>query len=99
MNRNELIVAISEKAELTKSQAESIMKAVLQAITTTIKQHGKMIVNGLGTFTATPRAARRGRNPQTGEEIVISATVVPGFKPAPLLKALLNEEAKEEVPV
>ena len=71
MNKNELVAAITEKAGLTKIQSELTLKAFLQAITETIKKEGRILINGLGTFTATPRAERTGRNPQTGEEILI----------------------------
>ena len=95
MNRNELISEMASKTEITKTQAELVLKTLLETIAVTIRQKGKMIIKGLGTFTATPRAARKGRNPQTGEEMTIPATVLPGFKTASSLKAILNKEENE----
>jgi DNA-binding protein HU-beta len=86
MNKTELINAVAEKAELTKKDAAKAVDAVFEAITTALKNGDKVQLIGFGNFEVRERAARKGRNPQTGEEIDIPASKQPAFKPGKALK-------------
>ncbi|ABB16076.1 MULTISPECIES: HU family DNA-binding protein [Carboxydothermus] len=86
MNKAELVSVIAEKAEMTKKDAEKALNAVLAAIEEALKKGEKVQLVGFGTFEVRERAARKGRNPQTGQEIEIPASKVPVFKPGKLLK-------------
>ena len=86
MNRSELIDNIAELSELTKSSAARALDAVLETITTTLKKGDPVVLLNFGTFLVKQRAARKGRNPQTGEEIKIKASKVVGFKAGRALK-------------
>jgi DNA-binding protein HU-beta len=80
MNKAELIEQIAKDAGLTKAQANETLDALTDAIITTLKKGDKVTLVGFGTFSVTQRAARNGRNPQTGEVIKIKATKSPKFK-------------------
>lgn len=80
MNKVELVAAVAEKAELSKKDAEKAVAAVLSAIEETVAAGGKVQLVGFGTFETRARAARVGRNPQTGAEIKIAASKQPVFK-------------------
>lgn len=86
MNKTELIVAVAEKAGLTKKDAERAVNATIDAITESLVKGDKVQVSGLGSFEVKTREARTGRNPQTGEAIQIAASNVPSFKAAKALK-------------
>ncbi|AMA73581.1 MULTISPECIES: HU family DNA-binding protein [Aneurinibacillus] len=86
MNKTELIAKVSEMAELTKKDATKAVDAVFDAITEALKNGEKVQLIGFGNFEVRERAARKGRNPQTGEEIEIAASKVPAFKPGKALK-------------
>jgi len=90
MNKAELIDAVAEAADLSKSAATRAVEAVTDSITTALKKDETVSIVGFGTFTVRNRAAREGRNPRTGETIEISASRVPGFKPGKALKDALN---------
>ena len=90
MGKQELVEFIAAKAGLTKADATRALDAALEGITTGLKKEGKVALVGFGTFTAKERAAREGRNPQTGETVKIAARVVPGFKAGNKLKEALN---------
>ena len=79
MNKSELIAAIADKTELTKADAERAVNACIDIIQGTVASGGDVSVPGFGTFKSSARAARDGRNPQTGEIIKIAATTVPAF--------------------
>lgn len=81
MNKGDLINKIADDAGLSKAQAGSALNAVLDAVTGTLKKGGKVTLVGFGTFSVSKRAARTGRNPQTGKEIQIAAKNVVKFKP------------------
>lgn len=81
MNKTELIQAVAEKAELTKIDSSKIVETLFETITNTLAKEEKVQLIGIGTFEVRERAARKGRNPQTGEEIDIAASKVPAFKP------------------
>ncbi|RKD25694.1 DNA-binding protein [Ammoniphilus oxalaticus] len=86
MNKTELIAYVAETAELTKKDASRAVDAVFGAIEETLKTGDKVQLIGFGNFEVRERAARKGRNPQTGEEIEIAASKVPAFKPGKSLK-------------
>lgn len=86
MTKPELITKIAEKTNLSKKQAAAALDALTGTITETLKAEGKLAIPSLGTFEIKERAARTGRNPQTGEKVEISAKKIPAFKPAKALK-------------
>ena len=86
MNKQELITAISIKANLSKKDAAAALTALTDVITEALKAEGKLAIPSLGTFELRERAARTGKNPRTGEKVEISAKRVPAFKPAKALK-------------
>jgi DNA-binding protein HU-beta len=90
MTKANLVDFIAENADLTKADAARALDAVLAGVTKGLKKEGKVTLVGFGTFTAKKRAARTGRNPQTGAEVKIAARVVPGFKAGSKLKDALN---------
>jgi len=90
VNKTELIDKISESADISKASASRALEATLDAITDSLKQSDPVVLVGFGTFTVKDRAARTGRNPQTGAPIQIAAARVPAFKPGKALKDSLN---------
>lgn len=80
MNKAELIEVMAKAADCTKTQAGAALDAFTDAVTGTLKKGNKVTLVGFGTFSVTKRAARIGRNPQTGNEIKIAAKKVPKFK-------------------
>ncbi|MEY3436546.1 MAG: HU family DNA-binding protein [Sphingobacteriales bacterium] len=80
MNKAELISKIAEDAGITKAQANECLDSFVEAVTKTLKGGGKVTLVGFGTFSVTKRAARNGRNPQTGAVIKIKAKKVAKFK-------------------
>ena len=90
MNKAELIAAMSEKAEISKKDAEKALKAFTDIVTEELKKGEKVQVVGFGTFEVLERAAREGRNLHTGEPIQIPACKAPKFKAGKALKDALN---------
>ena len=90
MNSTELISAMSEKSELTKIDTEKALKAFIDTVTEELKNGGKAQLVGFGTFEVTERAARKGRNPKTSEEIMIPASKSPRFKAGKALKDIVK---------
>ena len=90
MNRTELILAMSEKSELTKVDTEKALKAFIDTVTEELKNGGKIQLVGFGSFEVAKRAARTGRNPKTGEAITIAASKSPKFKAGKALKDAVN---------
>lgn len=86
MNKTELIEAVANATELTKKDASKAVDAVFDTILNALKNGEKVQLIGFGNFEVRDRAARKGRNPQTGEEIEIPASKVPAFKPGKALK-------------
>ena len=86
MKKTELIAKVAETTELTKKDATKAVDAVLDAIADALKTGDKVQLIGFGNFEVRERAARKGRNPQTGEEIEIASSKVPAFKPGKQLK-------------
>ena len=91
MNKAELIAAVAENAELTKKDAEKAVKAFIEVVTDELKKGQKVQVVGFGTFEVAERAAREGRNPQTGASMTIAASKAPKFKAGKALKDMLNK--------
>ena len=90
MNKSELIDAIAASADLSKASAGRALDAALDAITGALKDDDSVALVGFGTFSVKARAARTGRNPQTGNPIEIKAANVPGFKAGKALKDAVN---------
>ncbi|MCZ6655671.1 MAG: HU family DNA-binding protein [Gammaproteobacteria bacterium] len=90
MNKSELIDRIAASSDISKAAASRALDATLDAITNSLKQAEPVALVGFGTFTVRDRAARIGRNPQTGAPIQIAAAKVPAFKPGKALKQALN---------
>ena len=90
MNKTELISAMSENANMTKVDAEKALKAFIDTVTEELKNDGKVQLVGFGTFEVTERAARKGRNPKTSEEIMIPASKSPRFKAGKALKDIVK---------
>ena len=90
MNKTELVAAIAEKAELSKKDAEKALKAFVDVVTAQLKNDQKVQLVGFGTFEVSERAAREGRNPQTGETMKIEASKAPKFKAGKALKDMVN---------
>ncbi len=86
MNKTDLINAVAEKSELSKKDATKAVDAVFESIMDSLKDGDKVQLIGFGNFEVRERAARKGRNPQTGDEIEIPASKVPAFKPGKALK-------------
>jgi DNA-binding protein HU-beta len=86
MNKTELVKVVAEQAELTQKDAAKAVDALIKTISETLAQGEKIQLIGFGTFEVRDRSARKGRNPQTGEEIEIAASKVPAFKPGKELK-------------
>ncbi len=86
MNKAELIASVAERAELTKKDAEKAVAALLATVEDALANGEKVQLVGFGTFEIRERAARKGRNPQTGEEINIAAARVPVFKAGKALR-------------
>ncbi|MCI8282372.1 MAG: HU family DNA-binding protein [Lachnospiraceae bacterium] len=91
MNKAELVAAIADKAELSRKDAEKALKAFTDVVAEELKKGEKVQLVGFGTFEVSERAARTGRNPQSGEEMEIPASKAPKFKAGKALKDLVNE--------
>ena len=86
MNKADLIEAVATSADLSKAAASRAVDSMTKAVTKALKKGDAVTLVGFGTFTVRKRAARKGRNPQTGEVIKIKATKAPGFKAGKALK-------------
>jgi len=91
MNKQELISAMAEKANLSKKDAEAALNAFVASVEGALAKGDKVQLVGFGTFEVRERAARTGRNPQTGAEMKIAAAKVPAFKAGKALKDLINK--------
>ena len=88
MNKTELIKNVAQNAEISQKEATVVVQTVVESITNTLAAGEKVQLIGFGTFEVRERAARTGRNPQTGEEMQIAASKVPAFKAGKELKKL-----------
>jgi len=90
VNKSELIDLIAEQADISKAKAGAALDAVVSGVTSALKEGDSVSLVGFGTFSVKARAARTGRNPQTGAAIQIAASNVPGFKAGKALKDAVN---------
>ena len=90
MNKAELIEAVANSANITKTAAGDAIEGVINTVTKALKKGDSVTLVGFGTFTVRKRGARSGRNPRTGEPIKIKASKVPGFKAGKALKDAIN---------
>lgn len=90
VNKSQLIDSIAAKADISKAAAGRAVDAFVDAITDSLKEGDQVALVGFGTFAVRERAARTGRNPQTGATIEIAAAKVPAFKPGKALKDAVN---------
>ena len=90
MNRTELVAAMAEKTQLSKKDAYLALKAFIDVVSEEMQKGEKVQLVGFGTFEVSERAAREGRNPQTGETMTIAASKSPKFKAGKALKDLVN---------
>lgn len=90
MNRKELIALLAARTGSTKVEADRNILALIEIISDTLEEGGKINLNGFGIFEVRERAPRIGRNPRTGEALKIKAAKVPSFKAGVTLKAALN---------
>ena len=93
MNKQELVEKMAGQANLTTTDAEAALNAFIGAVETTLQHGDKIQITGFGSFETSQRAARTGRNPQTGQPIQIAAAVVPKFKAGKKLKDVVNDQA------
>ena len=91
MNKTELVAAMAEQTNLSKKDAEAALKAFVDVVSEELKKGEKVQLVGFGTFEVSERAAREGRNPQTGETMKIAASKAPKFKAGKALKDMVNE--------
>ena len=90
MNKTELVADMAEQTNLSKKDAEAALKAFIDVVSEELKKGEKVQLVGFGTFEVSERAAREGRNPQTGETMEIKASKTPKFKAGKALKDALN---------
>ena len=90
MNKTELVAAVAEQADISKKDAEKALKAFTDVLEEELKKGEKIQLVGFGTFEVSERAAREGRNPQTGETMKIEACKAPKFKAGKALKDAVN---------
>ena len=92
MNKEELTKAVAADTKLSQKAAAEIITATIETIQKTVSKGKKVTLVGFGTFEARKRAARKGRNPQTGKEIKIAAKTVPAFSAGKKFKELVNKK-------
>ncbi|NLY12489.1 MAG: HU family DNA-binding protein [Gammaproteobacteria bacterium] len=90
MNKSELIDKVAASADIPKAVAGRALDAVIESITAALQEGDSVVLVGFGTFSVKDRAARTGRNPQTGNPIEIAAAKIPGFKAGKALKDAVN---------
>ena len=90
MNKTELVAAMAGQTNLSKKDAEAALKAFVDVVSEELKKGEKVQLVGFGTFEVSERAAREGRNPQTGETMEIKASKTPKFKAGKALKDMMN---------
>lgn len=96
MNKSELVEAMAAKTGMTKVAAEEAVKAFIETVGDELQNGGKVQLVGFGTFETSKRAARTGRNPQTGKETKIAACTAPKFKAGKALKDLVNTKSSKK---
>lgn len=91
MNKIEFIEAVAQKIDVSKAEAEKMVNAFIDIVTSTLKSGNEVVLTGFGTFSARTRKGRTGRNPQTGEKVEIPAMTLPKFKAGKGLKDALKK--------
>lgn len=91
MNKNELVEAIALSTEITKTDVDKVVTSLTEVITDEIEKGDSVSLKGFGTFEVRSRSERTGRNPRTGETLVIPASKVPAFKVSSALKKAVNK--------
>jgi integration host factor subunit alpha len=91
MTKIDIVGKLYEKLDLPKKEVDKVVESVFDIIKETLQREDKLMISGFGDFTIRNKKARRGRNPQTGSDIMISPRRILTFKPSPLLKAGLNQ--------
>ena len=94
MNKTELIAALAEKSNVSKKDAAAVLDAFTATVTEQLSKKERIILTGFGTFETRERAARTGKNPQTGEALKIAASTAPAFKAGKGLKEAVNAGKK-----
>ena len=92
MNKEELVQEIAKKAKVTQKEAAEVLNGLVETVQKTVAKGDKVTLVGFGTFESRKRAARTGRNPQTGKEIKIAAKTVPAFSAGKKFKELVNKK-------
>lgn len=92
MNKEELVQEITKKAKVTQKDATEVLNSLVATIQKTVSKGEKVTLVGFGTFESRKRAARTGRNPQTGKEIKIAAKTVPAFSAGKKFKEMVNKK-------
>ena len=90
MNKNELIKVLVEEKEMKKKDAKEVVDLIFSNIQTALEKGETVKLHGFGNFEVRERAARKGRNPRTGQELPIKASKAPAFKPSKVLKQVVN---------
>ncbi len=90
MNKEELVQEVAKSAKVTQKEAAEVLAAMIETVQTAVAKGNKVTLVGFGTFEARKRAARTGRNPQTGKEIKIAAKTVPAFSAGKKFKELVK---------
>ena len=97
MTKIDVIETIYEKLDLPKKEVAKVVESVFDIIKETLRQEDKLVVSGFGNFIIRNKKARRGRNPKTGSDMVISPRRILAFKSSPTFKASLNQSKKENI--
>ena len=92
MNKEELVQEVAKKAKVTQKEVGEVLSVFVEVIEKTVSKGKKVTLVGFGTFQSRKRAARMGRNPQTGKEIKISARTVPTFAAGKKFKEMVNKK-------
>lgn len=95
MNKSEFVAAIATRSGGTQAEAGRFLDAAIEEIQATLAKGGEVSITGFGKFSTTKRAARTGRNPQTGESIKIAASTLPKFTAGAVLKASVAKKKKK----
>jgi DNA-binding protein HU-beta len=90
LNKSDLVKVVADAGELSNAAAGRVLDALLESIVKSVTKGESVVLTGFGSFEATKRAARQGRNPQTGETIQIAAATLPRFKPGKGFKDAVN---------
>ena len=96
MTKIDIVEKLYAKLDLPKKEVDKVVESVFDIIKETLQREDKLMISGFGDFIIRNKKARRGRNPQTGSDIMISPRRILTFKPSPLLKASVNQSKLEK---